>query len=98
MNLAKKVKARPRLPLYAWVRWSCGDITQHEVLSQTICSYSLQREYELANSYGPIWKRWYEIDTISNSTNGSRGWNVAPEWTSGEGECGVRPTTRKTTK
>jgi len=82
MKLAKKTKRRPRRPLSAWVEWPCGDITKHEILSEATCPRTLYREYELANSFGPLWKRWYEIDTVTYSTYRCRDWKVAPEWTS----------------
>jgi hypothetical protein len=99
MKLAKKSKRRPCLPLFAWIKWPCGDITQHEVISHVTYPYkNPYREYELASSFGPIWKRWDEIETIAHASDGPRGWKDTPEWTSGEGECGICPTTRKETK
>lgn len=80
-------KKKSKLPLYAWVVWPCGDITQHEVLSQILSPASLHCECELATSFGPIWRRWEDINTITYSTYRSRGWKVAPEWTSSESEC-----------
>lgn len=87
MKLAKKTKRRTRRPLSAWVEWPCGDITKHEILSEATCPHTLYKEYELANSFGPIWKRWYEIDTVTYSSYGGGGWKAAPEWTSSESEC-----------
>jgi len=99
MKLAKKFKPRPRVPLFAWVKWPCGDTTQHEVLSHITYPYKKPyREYELASSFGPIWKRWDEIDIITNASYRPRGWKNTPDWTSSEGECRVRKTTRKETK
>lgn len=92
------MKKKSALPLFAWVVWPCGDITQHEVLSHAICPFTNKCECELANSFGPIWRTWDEINTITYATYRSRGWPVAPEWTSGEGERELRPPTRTTTK
>ena len=98
MKLDLKVKRRPRFSLFAYVIWPCGDTTQHEILSEAICPFALKRIFWLATPYGPICRSWRDISFISNSSYRPRGWKDTPDWTSSEGECRVRKTTRKETK
>ena len=87
MKLAKKVKDSPRLSLLAYVEWPCGDITQHEILEELICQSSFKRFFWLATPYGPIYKSWADISCITDTIYRPRGWEDAPDWASGEGEC-----------
>jgi len=98
MKLAKKTKRRPCLPLFARLIWPCGDLTQHEILSEAICQFTLKRIFWLATPYGPICREWNSISFISDTPHRSRGWKDTSDWSGAEGECGIRPTTRKETK
>lgn len=88
MKLAKKFKSRPRIPLFAWVVWPCGDITKHEILSEAICPFSLSRVFELRTEYGPIYKSWTGCAQVGgdapffHSPYRLRNQKVAPDWTS----------------
>ncbi len=87
MKPSAKLKRRPRSTLFAWVKWPCEDLTQHEIISHSTCPISGSLVFLLHSESGVLYR--YEPDIAFISTAGYRptGWETTPEWTSREGEC-----------
>lgn len=81
------MKKRPRTSLFAWVRWPCEDLTQHEILSNSICPISGSLVFVLQDESGVLYRYEPDIAFVSNAAYRSTGRETTSMWTSREGEC-----------
>lgn len=80
MKPSKKPKRPSRFSLFAWVRWPCEDLTQHEIISHSTCPISGSLVFVLHSENGVLYRYEPDIAFITNATYRPTGWKVVTEW------------------
>lgn len=81
------MKKRPKTSLFAWVRWPCEDLTQHEIISHSACPISGSLVFALRSESGVLYRYEPDVAFVSNAAHRPRGGEAAPNWLCAEGVC-----------
>ena len=87
MKPSAKPKRPSRFPLFAWVRWPCEDLTQHEIISHSICPISGSLVFVLHSESGVLYRYEPDIAFISNTAYRPRDREDFTMWAGAESEC-----------